>query len=69
MGWPGISGLASWKATGALLGYYLVNLILYRVLPAAEVEGTVLTSGERLKYRFNSEKMAPHTCHPSIVAR
>ncbi|KAL3964975.1 hypothetical protein ACCO45_001979 [Purpureocillium lilacinum] len=38
VGWPkeGIAGLASWEATAAVLGYYLVNLILYRVLPATE---------------------------------
>lgn len=56
VGWPqtGISGLASWKATGAVLAYYALNLILYRVLPATEVDGTVLSSGGRLKYRFNS---------------
>lgn len=57
VGWSeeGISGLASWKATTALLGYYLVNLVLYRVLPATEAEGTVLASGGRLKYRLNSK--------------
>lgn len=56
VGWPedGIWGLASWKASGALAAYYLLNLILYAILPAAEVEGTVLRSGGRLKYRFNS---------------
>ncbi|KAK2616470.1 erg24, C-14 sterol reductase [Conoideocrella luteorostrata] len=56
VGWPrdGILGLASWKATGAVLAYYLLSLILYRVLPAIEVEGTVLSSGGRLKYRLNT---------------
>ncbi|KAK9435902.1 delta(14)-sterol reductase [Metarhizium brunneum] len=56
VGWPqnGIWGLASWEATGAVLAYYLLNLILYRVLPATEVDGTVLSSGGRLKYRFNT---------------
>ncbi|UNI13862.1 Delta(14)-sterol reductase [Purpureocillium takamizusanense] len=56
VGWPkeGIFGLASWEATAAVLAYYLANLILYRVLPAAEVDGTVLASGGRLKYRFNT---------------
>lgn len=56
VGWPrdGLRGLASARATAAVLAYYLVNLVLYRVLPAAEVEGTVLASGGRLKYRFNS---------------
>ncbi|EFY85396.1 Delta(14)-sterol reductase [Metarhizium acridum] len=56
VGWPqnGIWGLASWEATGAVLAYYLLNLILYRVLPATETDGTVLSSGGRLKYRFNT---------------
>lgn len=57
IGWPqnGIRGLASWEATGALLAYYLLNLLLYRILPAAEVEGSVLASGGRLKYRLNGK--------------
>lgn len=56
VGWPtdGIYGLASWKASAAMAAYYLFNLILYRVLPAIETEGTVLASGGRLNYRFNS---------------
>ena len=57
VGWPedGIYGLASWKASAGMAAYYLFNMILYRVLPATEVEGTVLASGGRLKYRFNSK--------------
>ncbi|ODA76909.1 hypothetical protein RJ55_07425 [Drechmeria coniospora] len=56
VGWPadGIRGLASWEATAAVLAYYLVNLALYRLLPAIETDGTVLASGGRLKYRFNT---------------
>ncbi|KAG6037515.1 Delta(14)-sterol reductase [Claviceps citrina] len=56
VGWPqdGVWGLASWKATGAVLAYYLLSLVLYRVLPATEVEGTLLSCGGRLKYRFNT---------------
>ncbi|KAI1859523.1 uncharacterized protein JN550_012041 [Neoarthrinium moseri] len=54
-GWPadGIWGFCSWGAMGWTLAYYLLNLVLYRVLPAQEVEGTELASGGRLKYRFN----------------
>ncbi|PGH26820.1 hypothetical protein AJ80_01397 [Polytolypa hystricis UAMH7299] len=55
--WPqdGIWGLASWEVTGVLLGYYLLSLILYRVLPAQEVHGTKLVQhGRPLKYRFNA---------------
>ncbi|KAJ6788988.1 hypothetical protein PWT90_02584 [Aphanocladium album] len=56
VGWPqdGIYGLASWKASAAMAAYYLFNLILYRVLPAIETKGTMLASGGRLDYRFNT---------------
>ena len=55
LGWPadGVWGLGSWRVTGWVLAYYLLSLVLYRVLPASEVDGTVLASGGRLKYRFN----------------
>lgn len=56
--WPedGLWGFASWKATGWLSAYYLLSLILYRVLPAHEVYGTKLReSGRPLKYRFNGK--------------
>lgn len=55
--WPddGLRGFASWRATGALLAYYLLSLVLYRVLPAHELYGTKLReSGKPLKYRFNA---------------
>ncbi|KAF2675068.1 putative C-14 sterol reductase [Microthyrium microscopicum] len=55
--WPqnGIWGFASWKATGWLFAYYLLSLVLYRVLPAHEVLGPKLReSGKPLKYRFNA---------------
>lgn len=54
--WPenGIRGFASWRATGWTLAYYLLSLILYRILPAHEVYGLKLReSGRPLKYRFN----------------
>lgn len=56
VGWPedGVAGLFSWEALAASIGYVLVNAILYRILPAVEIEGTVLRSGARLKYRLNS---------------
>lgn len=37
-----------------MVGYIGLSLVLYRVLPATETEGTELRSGGRLKYRFNS---------------
>ncbi|RSL75191.1 Delta(14)-sterol reductase [Fusarium floridanum] len=56
VGWPqdGFAGLVSWEASAATAGYLLLSLILYRVLPAYEVEGTELRSGGRLKYRLNT---------------
>ena len=56
VGWPedGIWGLASWKASGAVAGYFLLSMVLYRVLPTTEIQGTVLQSGGRLNYRLNS---------------
>lgn len=54
--WPenGIWGLASWSVTGWVLSYYLVSLVLFRILPAKEVLGTKLReSGKPLRYRFN----------------
>lgn len=55
-GWPadGILGLTSFKVTGVVLAYYLFSMILYRVLPGEETEGTPLPSGGKLKYKFNS---------------
>jgi delta14-sterol reductase len=56
VGWPaaGIWGLTSWDVSSKVLGYYLLSLILHRVLPGEEVVGTELSSGGRLKYKFNS---------------
>lgn len=60
--WPqdGIRGFVSWEVTGWVFIYYLVSLVLYRVLPAHEVYGTKLReSGRPLQYRFNG-KIAKH---------
>ncbi len=56
VGWPedGLWGLTSFKVTGFVLAYYLLSLILYRVLPGEVAEGTQLPSGGKLKYKFNS---------------
>ncbi|KAI1491029.1 putative C-14 sterol reductase [Biscogniauxia mediterranea] len=56
-GWPegGLRDLGSWKVTGVVLLYYLVSLVLWRILPAHEVYGTKLPQhGRPLKYRFNA---------------
>ncbi|KAK0645809.1 delta(14)-sterol reductase like protein [Cercophora newfieldiana] len=74
VGWPedGIWGLASWRATGWTLGYYLFSALLYRILPGTEVEGTVLANGGRLKYKFNGLASALFTvaiCAAGTVAQ
>lgn len=54
--WPaeGAWGFVSWDTTTWVLAYYLLSLVLYRVLPAQEVYGTKLReSGRPLLYRFN----------------
>ena len=52
-GWPGFTGLISVQAVLGTLAWYALSLVLFVVLPAQEVEGTVLATGGRLKYRFN----------------
>ncbi|KAE9379205.1 Delta(14)-sterol reductase-like protein [Stipitochalara longipes BDJ] len=56
VGWPanGIWGLASWDVSAKVLGYYLLSMILQRVLPGIEAVGTELVSGGRLRYKFNT---------------
>ncbi|KAL8289042.1 hypothetical protein RB597_000906 [Gaeumannomyces tritici] len=54
VGWPGFRGLMSWKATLAVFGYHLLGALLYRFLPATEMEGTELFCGGKLKYRLNA---------------
>ncbi|KAI1092417.1 ERG4/ERG24 ergosterol biosynthesis protein [Rostrohypoxylon terebratum] len=63
VGWPedGFWGLASWEATGWTVAYYFFSALLYRILPATEVEGTQLSSGGNLKYRFNAFNSAIFT--------
>ncbi|KAL7627188.1 erg24, C-14 sterol reductase [Parahypoxylon ruwenzoriense] len=63
VGWPqdGFRALASWEATGYTVAYYVFSALLYRLLPATEVEGTELSSGGRLKYRFNAFSSATFT--------
>lgn len=58
VGWPeeGIWGLGSVDATLAVLGYYLVNLLLYRFVPGPTHDGVKLSSGGKLKYKFNSKR-------------
>ena len=52
-GWPGITGLGSFKVTGYVLAYYFLSLVLQTVLPGVERDGLKLASGGRLKYKFN----------------
>lgn len=60
--WPedGLWGFASWEATAWVAAYYLLSLLLYRLLPAEEVYGTKLReSGRPLLYRFNGSSCYP----------
>ena len=61
VGWPqdGIIGLASLKVTGFVLAYYFLSLVLWAVLPGVETEGVQLSSGGRLKYKFNGSLRRP----------
>jgi delta14-sterol reductase len=54
VGWPGWSGLITFEAVAGTLFWYLLSLVLYKVLPATEVQGTELKTGGRLTYRFNA---------------
>jgi delta14-sterol reductase len=53
IGWTGFGSLLNWQGFVGTLGYYLLSLTLYAFLPADEVNGVALSSGQRLKYRFN----------------
>lgn len=56
-GWPqnGIWGLASLRASGFVLAYYLLSLVLQAALPGLVQQGVKLRSGARLEYKFNGE--------------
>jgi len=60
VGWQGFSTLVNTKAAVATIGYYTFSLILYALLPAQKVEGVELSSGGRLKYRFNGIFLSNH---------
>lgn len=56
IGWPedGVFGLCSWGVFGWVLVYYMLSMILWKVLPAQEVNGTKLVQHDRpLTYRLN----------------
>lgn len=45
--------LVSWEAAGVYLAWFFSLVVLDRIVPGAEVDGTVLRDGTRLKYKFN----------------
>ncbi len=55
VGWPegGIPALYDTEVLLWVLGYYVLQLVLYVVLPGPVVEGTELACGGRLWYKFN----------------
>ncbi|OQO03162.1 Delta(14)-sterol reductase [Cryoendolithus antarcticus] len=54
IGWPGWTGLISLEAAAGTIAWYALSLVLYKILPASEVQGTTLKSGTRLTYKLNS---------------
>src|SRR2546421_12655986 len=54
--WPenGIRGLFDVKVTGWVVAYHGLLLAMQLLLPGVEATGTELSSGGRLKYKFNS---------------
>jgi delta14-sterol reductase len=54
--WPenGIRGLFDAEVTGWVVGYHGLLLAMQLLLPGANLTGTELASGGRLKYKFNS---------------
>ena len=62
IGWPkgGIRDLVSWEVTGVVLAYYMLSMVLWRFLPAQEIQGTKLVQhGRPLKYRLNGKRAHP----------
>ncbi|OJD39061.1 delta-sterol reductase [Diplodia corticola] len=72
IGWPagGVSHLFSCKVTAVVLGYYLLSLILDKLLPAQEVYGTKLVHqyGRPLKYRLNGKQRPAQPLDPTVFA-
>ncbi|KAL8822494.1 MAG: hypothetical protein Q9191_006770 [Dirinaria sp. TL-2023a] len=55
-GWPaaGVLGLVDLETAGWVLGYYSLSLLLQVILPGTEAQGVELSSGGKLKYKFNA---------------
>ncbi|KAI9838001.1 MAG: hypothetical protein M1819_006155 [Sarea resinae] len=55
-GWPvdGLRDLIGAKAFGIVICYYTLSLLLQVILPGQESEGVELSSGGKLKYKFNA---------------
>lgn len=56
-GWPdGVWDFFSFRVLIAVLAYYLLSMVLWRMLPAQELYGTKLVHhGRPLKYRLNGK--------------
>jgi Delta14-sterol reductase len=52
--WQGLPSVFNVEALLATFGWYGLSLVLYAILPAQEVDGTLLSNGVKLKYRLNS---------------
>ena len=56
-----MSGLLNTKTVIATLGYYALSMVLYKILPGQDIDGTALRGGGKLKYRFNGAAL-PTVC-------
>ena len=54
VGWQGFSGLLNTQSAIATLAYYALSMVLYKIIPTTEINGTKLRSGGKLVYRLNS---------------
>ena len=59
VGWKGIGGLINLEAVVATLGWYTLQLLLHRFLPATVIEGVQLENGGKQKYRLNGMNGIP----------
>ncbi|KAL9055562.1 MAG: hypothetical protein Q9162_003459 [Coniocarpon cinnabarinum] len=59
--WLGLAGLYNTTSLLVLFGYYAFSLLLWKILPAKEVQGTELGNGHRISYRFNAFSSALFT--------
>lgn len=55
-GFPSDQPLYSQEAMAAVVGWFLIVLLLHVLLPGDEAQGVLLPSGRRLTYKLNGEQ-------------